>query len=165
MSTIFVAGTRTFFQQTAAPTGWTKDTSSSYDDAALRVVSGAASFGGSTGFVSVFTSQGFNSPFSVNNVGSYTLTTPDLPLHTHFSPPSPTAPRPAKPSNAIPGTLATPTPTINKLTAPQTMAISNTGGSSGTGDGGHDHSVTFTASGTMANMAVKYVDVIVASKD
>ena len=165
MSTIFVAGTRTFFQQTAAPTGWTKDTSSSYDDAALRVVSGAASFGGSTGFVSVFTSQGFNSPFSVNNVGSFTLTTPNLPLHQHVSPPSPAAPRAAKAGNTVPGTLSTPAPTTNKIASPQTMATTTTGSSSGTGDGGHDHSVTFSASGTMANMAVQYVDVIVASKD
>lgn len=165
MSIIFVAGTRTFFQQTAAPTGWTKDTSSSYDDAALRVVSGAASFGGSTGFVSVFTNQGFNSPFSVNNVGSFTLTTPNLPAHQHLSQPGPTSPRAAQPGITLPGTLATPTPTINKLAGPQTMTAANTGPSSGTGDTGHDHSVTFTASGTMANMAVQYVDVIVASKD
>lgn len=44
----FPAGTKMLFQQTAAPTGWTKDTT--HDDKALRVVSGTASNGGSIAF-------------------------------------------------------------------------------------------------------------------
>ncbi len=48
----FAAGTKMLFQQTAAPTGWTKDTT--HDDKALRVVTGTAGSGGATAFNSVF---------------------------------------------------------------------------------------------------------------
>jgi hypothetical protein len=48
----FPSGTRITFQQTAAPTFWTKITS--YNDYALRVVSGTAGSGGSYGFSSIF---------------------------------------------------------------------------------------------------------------
>lgn len=49
------AGTRMTFQQTAAPTGWTKD--STHNNKALRLVTGTVSTGGSTAFTSVFTSR------------------------------------------------------------------------------------------------------------
>jgi hypothetical protein len=52
----FPSGTRMLFQQTFAPTGWTKDTTS-VDNRALRVVSGTAGSGGTTPFTSVFASN------------------------------------------------------------------------------------------------------------
>jgi hypothetical protein len=52
----FPSGTRMLFQQTSAPTGWTKDTTS-VDNRALRVVSGTAGSGGTTPFTSVFASN------------------------------------------------------------------------------------------------------------
>lgn len=58
------AGTRCLFQQTAAPTGWTKITT--HNNKALRVVSGTAGDGGSMAFTSAFTSR-----------------TVPLPIHTH----------------------------------------------------------------------------------
>ena len=63
----FAAGTVMLFVQTSAPTGWTKLTTS--NDVALRVVSGAASSGGSVAFSTAFASQ---------NVGSTTLSTVGL---------------------------------------------------------------------------------------
>ena len=48
----FPAGTKMLFQQTAAPVGWTKDTT--HDDKALRVVTGTVGSGGATAFSSVF---------------------------------------------------------------------------------------------------------------
>lgn len=48
----FPASTRMLFQQTAAPTGWTKDTT--HNDKALRVVSGSVGTGGSSPFSTVF---------------------------------------------------------------------------------------------------------------
>ena len=48
----FPSGTKLSFQQTSAPTGWTKDTT--HNDKALRVVSGTAGSGGNTAFTSVF---------------------------------------------------------------------------------------------------------------
>jgi hypothetical protein len=55
------------FVQTSAPTGWTKSTT--HDNKALRVVSGTAGSGGTTGFTSVFTAR--------------TITTANMPSHTH----------------------------------------------------------------------------------
>lgn len=54
-ATVIPSGTRMLFAQTAAPTGWTKDTTN--DNAALRVVSGTAGTGGSVNFTAAFTSQ------------------------------------------------------------------------------------------------------------
>ena len=52
----FDTGTRMIFAQTTAPTGFTKDTSS-YNNHALRVVTGTASTGGTVDFVTAFASQ------------------------------------------------------------------------------------------------------------
>jgi hypothetical protein len=68
----FEPGTKLTFQQTAAPVGWTKDTT--HNDKALRVVSGAAGSGGTNAFSTVM---------AQTTVGNYTLTTPDTPGHTH----------------------------------------------------------------------------------
>ena len=46
--TAFASGTAMLFQQTSAPTGWTKSTT--HNDKALRVVSGTASSGGTSAF-------------------------------------------------------------------------------------------------------------------
>lgn len=48
----FPSGTSMLFQQTAAPTGWTKSTA--HNDKALRVVSGAVGAGGSVTFSTLF---------------------------------------------------------------------------------------------------------------
>ncbi len=101
----FVSGTLMLFQQTAAPTGWTKQTT--HNDKALRVVSGSASSGGTTAFSSVMTSRtpagtvsvsGSNSGGSIANttdtgsvsgsnsggsVSNTTLTTTEMPSHSH----------------------------------------------------------------------------------
>ena len=55
----FPAGTKMLFQQTSAPTGWTKVTSS-VDNKALRVVSGTAGSGGSNAFTNTLASRGIN---------------------------------------------------------------------------------------------------------
>jgi hypothetical protein len=72
----FVAGTRMSFQQTAAPTGWTKDTTAAINDSMLRLVTGTASSGGSTAF---------STWSAVTSTGSYTLQIADIPSHTHGS--------------------------------------------------------------------------------
>ena len=50
----FPATTLMLFQQTAAPVGWTKETT--HNDKGLRVVSGAASSGGTDAFSTAFSS-------------------------------------------------------------------------------------------------------------
>jgi hypothetical protein len=69
----FPSGTKMLFQQTAAPTGWTKDTT--HNDKSLRVVSGTASSGGATAFTTVFGSG--------KTTGAKTLATSEIPAHAH----------------------------------------------------------------------------------
>lgn len=74
----FEAGTRVIFQQTAAPLGWTKETSSGYNDAALRLVIGDATFHqGNYLFSGVFSADG------VRSTGGHALTVNQMPPHTH----------------------------------------------------------------------------------
>jgi hypothetical protein len=70
----FDAGTRMAFQQTAAPTGWTKDTTAALNDSIFRIVVGTASSGGATAF---------SSWAAVTSTSSYTLASADIPSHTH----------------------------------------------------------------------------------
>jgi hypothetical protein len=69
----FPSGTKMLFQQTSAPTGWTKDTT--HNNKALRVVSGTAANGGNT----LFTAALVNS----RTTGAYTLSTSEIPSHSH----------------------------------------------------------------------------------
>ena len=76
--TVFTSGTRMLFQQTSAPTGWTKDTSST--NRALRLVSGTVGTGGGNTFTGQFNASVTTSGGSVSN---HTLTTAQLPAHFH----------------------------------------------------------------------------------
>lgn len=131
----FDAGTAMVFQQTAAPTGWTKSTTN--NDKALRVVSGAASTGGSVAFSTAFASQ-----TPAGTISNTTLTTAQMPSHTHSVPQG---------GGLI---LSGGTCIYGGATSAQTT------GSTG-GGGSHNH--TFT--GTAINLAVQYVDVIIATKN
>jgi hypothetical protein len=140
----FAAGTAMLFVQTAAPTGWTK--SATHNDKALRVVSGSASSGGTTAFSTVFTNQTPTITTSGLSAAATTLTTPQIPSHTH----SYTAPSGAGTSDTGGGGI-----------------ISTTGATTGaTGGGGsHTHSLTGSATSSAITLNVQYVDVIIATKD
>ena len=69
----FPSGTLMLFQQTAAPTGWTKQTT--HNNKALRVVSGSVTNGGSDSFTTVFGTS--------KTTASHTLTESEIPAHTH----------------------------------------------------------------------------------
>tara|TARA_R110000796_G_scaffold82524_1_gene180902 strand:+ start:56 stop:556 length:501 start_codon:yes stop_codon:yes gene_type:complete len=71
----FAAGTKMLFNQTAAPTGWTKVTSS--NDVALRLTSGTVGTGGTVAFETAFASQ---------TVPAHTLAVSEIPDHTHSIP-------------------------------------------------------------------------------
>lgn len=84
------AGTRMVFHQTAAPTGWTKETSGSFNDRALIVTTGTVQTAGSwqiTGlthdhFHGLNITSGAASPGGTIQAGTGgSLATPD---HTHF---------------------------------------------------------------------------------
>jgi len=68
----FPAGTKMLFQQAAAPTGWTKDTT--HNDKALRVVTGTPSSGGTIAF-STFLARTATDTMS--------LSIANLPAHSH----------------------------------------------------------------------------------
>lgn len=133
----FDAGTAMVFQQTAAPTGWTKSVTN--NDKALRVVSGAASTGGSVAFSTAFASQAVS-----GTVGSTTLTTSTIPSHNHTV------------TNALGGGSSVQVNTSCGGAASAVVTTSSTGGG-----GSHTHSFT----GTAINLAVQYVDVIIATKN
>jgi hypothetical protein len=143
----FPAGTALLFQQTAAPTGWTK--SVTHDNKALRVVSGTASSGGTTSFTSVFTSRTIAEANLPSHTHSFSATTSSDGAHTH----SYTSP---------PGEFGVAT---GGTTAPRGTNFSGTTSS----NGAHTHTVSGTTggtgSGTAMDFAVQYVDVTICTKD
>jgi hypothetical protein len=133
----FATGTALLFQQTSAPTGWTKVTL--YNDYALRIVSGSTSTGGSVAFTTAFASQAVS-----GTVGSTTLTESQIPSHRHSTTPY------------APGGAAA------YLAAGYNSFFDGATGVSGYTGGGGSHNHSF--SGTAINLAVQYVDVIIATK-
>jgi hypothetical protein len=69
----FPASTVMLFQQTTAPTGWTKSTT--HNDKSLRVVSGTAASGGTEAFTTVFQAGLATAP--------HTLDISEIPPHSH----------------------------------------------------------------------------------
>ena len=67
------SGTVLLFFNSAAPTGWTKDTTN-YNDHAIRIVTGTPSSGGSSDFSTVF---------GKTATDNFTLTTSHIPAHDH----------------------------------------------------------------------------------
>lgn len=131
-------GTVMSFFQATAPAGWTQLTN--HHNKALRVVgSTGGGSGGSVAFTSAFTSQavsGWNS--------ATTLTSAQIPAHTHYI-----------------STYGDETG-IGFVCAGSGSFISNVNSFENTGGGG-SHSHIFT--GTAINLAVQYIDIIIASKD
>jgi hypothetical protein len=135
-------GTVMLFYQSAAPTGWTQVTTQ--NNKALRVVSGTgAGTGGSVAFTTAFASQAVSG--SVGTSGATTLSTSQMPSHNHEES----------------GAYASANGAGYGVSDAQ--AIGTTTGSTG-GGGSHTHAGgTFT--GTAINLAVQYIDIIIASKN
>lgn len=151
------SGTLMLFQQTAAPTGWVKQTT--HDNKALRVVSGTAGSGGSAAFTTAFASQTPSGSVSVAGLSAAatTLSTSQIASHAHdvgnigrndLYPPSIGTYQEFAISGCVPFTF-------------RNNTVSTTGGG-----GSHSHSVSGSASfsGNAINLAVQYVDLIIASK-
>jgi hypothetical protein len=145
----FSSGTRMTFNQTTAPTGWTKDTS--IDNAGFRLVSGNVGSGGSVDFTTAFASQ--TPSISVSSVsasvGATTLSTPQIPSHTHSIP--------------IGGLSSY---QFTGVGAPGAVYVGNTGATGG--GGSHTHPFSFSsasATSSAINLAIKYVDLIIAQKN
>jgi len=154
----FASGTVMLFVQTSAPTGWTKSTA--HDNKALRIVSGSASTGGSVAFTTAFASQAVSGSVSVSvsisggSVNGTTLSTSEMPSHSHDI---------GKGDRAAPGAMTG----FGSNSNYGTTTIGSTGG-----NGSHSHgfntpsgSGSGSFSGTAINLAVQYVDVIIATKN
>jgi hypothetical protein len=114
----FPSGTLMVFQQTAAPTGWTKQTT--HNDKALRAVTGTASSGGNIAFTTALGTPSVT-------VGSTTLSINQIPAHTHtYSSMNTGGDRGHNTSEA----------------SPLSNSISTKNTSSAGGGGSHDHNAT-----------------------
>jgi microcystin-dependent protein len=109
--------------------------STTHDNKALRVVSGTASSGGTVAFTTAFSSKAVS-----GTVGSTTLTIAQMPSHTH--------------------TYLADTALAAGIGSTGRSPVDTNTGATG-GGGSHNH--TFT--GTAIDLAVQYVDVIIATKD
>ena len=175
----FPSGTKQLFFQASAPTGWTQDTAAALGNAAIRVVVGSGGgTGGSDTFQTTFGSSRTLTTGAIpvtgtvsGTVGGHTLSTPEIPGHTHarrFGQLNPNQlPAPSAPSatavdannNLRPGGQATQTFSLNTDSAG--------------GGGSHTHpftgSLTSTATAdtplSIPAMDIKFANVIVAAKD
>lgn len=146
-ASIVPSGTLMLFQQTAAPTGWTKQTT--HNDKALRVVSGAASSGGTTAFSTVFTNQTPTITTSGLSAGATTLSTTQMPSHSHSI------------TGSGGGTATCSIPLFTDCGYPGRSSNTGTAGSGGS----HTHSISGSATSSAVTLDVQYVDLIIASKD
>ena len=177
---LFPTGTAMLFQQTSAPTGWTKSTT--HNNKALRVVSGTASSGGSTAFTTAFGTPSVSGSVGISGapaagnlavsmsgnvaVGNTTLSVNTIPSHSHNI--YHVVDQNSNVGSDIAGETA-----MNWTNNP----TGNTGGS-----GAHGHSASHNLSGVLngapsvGNLAgilssataainVQYVDIIIATKD
>lgn len=160
----FVSGTKTIFNQTSAPTGWTKDTTN--NDFTLRVVSGT---GGSTGGAVDFTACTVSQPFTgtvLHNLsgttGATTLDSTMIPNHTHMY-----RFLANRPTYTPAGALPAPTGGINNANAGTAPASTPINFDPTGGGGGHSHplSASFSFTGNNIDFRVKYLDFIVSSKN
>ena len=135
-SAVIPAGTVVLFYQAAAPTGWTQVTTQ--NNKALRVVSGTGGgTGGSVAFTTAFTAQSAS-----GTVGSTTLITSQIPSHTHN----------------VSGNL------VQGIGGGADYASGSGGSRTSSATGGNgSHNHTFT--GSSIDLAVQYIDIIIASKN
>lgn len=137
----FANPTQMLFVMASPPTGWTQVTTT--DNAALRLVSGTgAGTGGTANFTSAFASR---TPAGTITVDNTTLTAANLP------------------TTAVQGTGSQANANFGICGAGGgtfTAGTPNTSLGSGTG---HNHTASFT--GTAMDFAVKYVDIIRATKN
>ena len=144
----FPTGTKMLFQQTSAPTGWTKDTT--HNNKALRVVSGTAGSGGTSSFTTAFANRSTNSVATGGTVSNHTLTTSQMPSHSHNV-------TYYRSNGAYNQTL----PGRNTDSDQSTTRATGSAG----GGGSHSHGFTGSSHSHTLDMAVQYVDLIIATKD
>lgn len=169
------AGTKQLFVQSTAPTGWTKDTTNN-DGSAIRVTTGTASTGGTVDFETAFASQAVAGTIALSgSTASHTLTESQIPSHFHHmfinSAQSGEASVPSAASgvtyrNQYPYQAGSEIFSyfLDGVSGTPSIGRSDVTG----GGGGHTHGVgtlAATLTGTAIDLDVKFVDVIVCTKD
>lgn len=152
----FPSGTSMTFRQTAAPTGWTKDTT--YTNAAFRVTSGSISQQDTAG--NEFTTLLTNRTIAKANLPDYalpnTLAVASSGGHNHSI-------------TILRGTVTGGSGSATALMAPSSSYDTGSITETTDTDGAHVHtvtgSVTLDGSGTAMNFDVNYVDLIIATKN
>ena len=140
-TTSIPAGSVLLFYQAAAPTGWTQVTTQ--NNKALRIVSGTGGgTGGTVAFTTAFASQAVSG--TVGTSGATTLSTAQMPSHTH--------------SVTFGYSCGGNYFGYGSIVYGTQVTDATGGGGSHTHTGG-----TFT--GTAINLAVQYIDIIIASKN
>lgn len=146
---VFSSGTLMLFQQTASPTGWTKQTT--HNDKSLRVVSGSAGSGGSVAFTTALGTPAVSGSVSVSgNISSTTLSTSQIPSHSHGY-------RRAGANNA--------SNSYGGSNRADAVINSNTGNTGSGGSHNHGHNLAGSLSSASTTINVQYVDLIIAAKD
>ena len=152
----FPSGTKMLFRQSTAPTGWTKDTT--HNNKALRVISGSVGSGGNvsfTGALSHYKIYGSISNRLSGSVAGHRLTLAQIPSHHHdLLVPSGHTGRGAGGYSGATDTYYT-----------DTKRVTPTGGNHPHAHGVGTLSVASTFRGSSIDMRVRYVDVIIATKD
>lgn len=155
----FVAGTRLLFQQTAAPTGWTKEAGATYNDAALRIVTGTVGTGGADAF-SVHFGAG-------KTTAGHALTVAQLAAHGHTVTDSGHAHGAGSLTYGLgsSGNGGAQAPQPSDSPTSYSRAVEGSTASVGTGI-----SIANSGSGeahthSLSNFNIKFADVIIASKD
>lgn len=161
----FPTGTKTYFCQTSAPTGWTKDTT--FNDATIRIVTtlgGGGGSGGTENFATAMATGTWAGSLSITAGSGPSTTAPtvlastQIPAHSHnyiSYDPSQVFPTAFPVSNPVaPGTVTN---------VAQVAGFTNPLGGSG-----HTHTINYPGSGTTFtggsyNFNVNYVDLIIAT--
>jgi len=132
----FPSGTLMLFGSTGSPTGWTKNTS--FNDYSIKITSGTVGYGGSVGFATLFARTATD---------AHTLTTAEIPSHSHVI------------DNTLLGqnhaTLQAQTSAGSTFSNILPWTGTNSTNTSGSG-GSHTHNI---------DMQLKYRDFILAQKD
>ncbi len=166
----FPSGTVMLFQQTSAPTGWTKSVAN--NDKALRIVTGSVSTGGATAFSSVFNAAGGSTVLTTSHLPASGLSIPALAAGTLTAPSLTVNIRTGSGTPGSPAVLIdSASGQLQKLSDPSSVTNLTAVGTTDTG------TVTgSTATGTTGNMGsgtghthttpdLAYVDIIAATKD
>ena len=172
VAALLPSGTSMLFQHTAAPTGWTKQTT--HDDKALRIITGTVGTGGSVAFSTALGSgatvaggtvsgePGSNLSVSISgNIANHTLTTNSIPSHSH--------------SITLKNSTGALASNIAGFSG-NALGSTNTGNTGNSGAHSHSHNLSGSMSGniTAGNLAVgastaainvNFVDFIIANKD